>query len=106
MTIAPFETKIGDKVVTLELTYQACHRVSEYFGGLVPANHRVAAVDTEAMRKILATGLNKPLAADDGMDAMIYEAGALTVQPILFDYLDRLATGGRGTPKVKPDVAA
>lgn len=106
MTITPFETKIGDKVVTLQMNMAACVRVSDYFGGLIPANRAISSIDTDAMRKVVATGLNKPLADDDGISEMIYEGGALAVRDVLLEYLDRLATGGRGTPKPKTDVAA
>lgn len=104
MTIAPYEVKLGEKVVTLQVNYDAAARISNYFDGLVPANRALANVDTGAMRKILAVGLNKPIGDSDGIDEMIFEAGAVSVQSVLLDYLDRLATGGRGTPK--PGAAA
>ena len=47
-----------------------------------------------------AAGLNKPLSDDDGLEAAIYDTGIVEVQKFLIDYLDRLATGGRGSPKI------
>jgi hypothetical protein len=104
MTTAPYEAKFGEKVVALQVNYGAAVRISNYFDGLVPANRALANVDASAMRKILAVGLNKPIGDNDGIDQMIFDAGAVSVQSVLLDYLDRLATGGRGTPK--PGIAA
>ncbi|QDM32179.1 glycoside hydrolase family 125 protein [Tardiphaga sp. vice352] len=99
MTIAPMEVTLAGNVVSLEMTSKSMMRVSEYFGGLIPANSALLSVDLQAMRKILASGLNKPLSDDDGLEAAIYETGVIDVQKYLIDYLDKLVTGGRGSPK-------
>lgn len=101
--MTPMEITLAGKVVSLELSSKALRRVSSYFGGMVPACRAMYDLDTEAMRKILAAGLNKPLADDDGLDAAIYEHGAVALQDGLLQYLDKLSTGGKGSPKPASD---
>lgn len=97
------EIKLGDKVVTLKCDLERLRRVSDYFGGMVPAWKAVTAFELPAYVKIVAAGMGKTL-PDEALEASVFEAGMQDLKPSIEKYLNRLINGGRDP--VETEVAA
>lgn len=82
----------GGKAV-LKCTLDASEKICAFFGNFANANARVTTLEPAALVRAVAAGLGKPV--DKAFEALVFDAGYITLSYPLRKWLDLLANGGR-----------
>lgn len=104
-TQGDLDISLNGRTATLKWKLPTMLKVSEAFGGMIPAHRAVMEFDIGAYAKIVAIGTERVLPdAFDEVQGEVFAEGMESLQAPLIRYLNRLVSGGKD-PAPAEDLA-